>query len=161
MSDGPENPLFASVSDGGGSAATPTGFGPGDEADDDPGGLSGDVPKFEGSQVPVLDDLLVALIGSTIRGLTYREIHAFVLGAVPWILALVTGHPVLLAAAVGITVASLGLGRAGSDGRLGRAVRTVVREPWYCLGGALSGWVAGSMILALARVLGALVGVVA
>lgn len=87
--------------------------------------------------------------------LTYHEVHAFIIGFTPWFLFLVTGHPALLAVGVGVTLAAFGLRKVEN-----RALRVVVREPWYCLGGSTLGWMVGASALATARLVGVLVGTV-
>ena len=89
------------------------------------------------------------------RGLTYRECHAFIVGFVPWLLFLVTGHPALLAAAVGVVLACLGYRRLPN-----RVLRAIVREPWYCLADGVLGWLAGAIVLAWTRLLAVLGGLV-
>ena len=89
------------------------------------------------------------------RGLTYREWHAFTVGFIPWFLFLVTGHPALLGAAVGVVLACLGYRKLPN-----RVLRAIVQEPWYCLAGGALGWLAGAIVLAGTRLLAVLSGLV-
>jgi hypothetical protein len=89
------------------------------------------------------------------KDLTYREWHAFVVGFVPWFLFFLTGNSLLLGAAIGVVLVCLGYQRVPN-----RALRAIVREPWYCLAGGALGWLAGATVLAWARLLSVLGGVV-
>lgn len=86
-----------------------------------------------------------------LRGLSYDEFHGFIVGFVPWFLASVTGDPLLLAVAVGLTAAAIGHVQADI-----RVLRLVVRKSWYAFGGGVLGWVLGASILAWTQIYRAL-----
>lgn len=78
------------------------------------------------------------------NSLTYREVHAAVLGAVVGLLA---GHlrdtgyaPVAVALAVAFVALAFGV---AARGRLPVAQRTVRREPWYALAAFAAGGAVG------------------
>jgi hypothetical protein len=98
--------------------------------------------------------MLQGMIREWWQNLTYREWHAFVVGFLPWFLFLVIGHPLLLAGGIGVLLACLGYHRLPN-----RALRFIVREPWYCLAGAGLGWMLGAITLAWTQLLTVLAGV--
>jgi hypothetical protein len=87
------------------------------------------------------------------RDLTYNEVHAFVVGLVPWFFTVLLASPVLLA----VNVLLLGLLAAGV---LGSVLTFVLREPHYYLGGVLVGWFLAASTLAVGRLAAAVAGVV-
>lgn len=115
---------------------------------------SGDAPVAPGP-AESLGGMAKGMLREWWSHLTYHEVHAFIIGFTPWFLFLVTGHPALLAVGVGVTLAAFGLRKVEN-----KALRVIVREPWYCLGGEATGWLAGSFLLAMARLVGVLAGVV-
>lgn len=89
------------------------------------------------------------------KDLTYDEVHAFVVGFVPWFLYFLTGHVALLGAGIVVIAAALGLRKLPN-----RTLGYLVGEPHYCLGGAALGWLLGSVAFSAFRVVDALIGVV-
>jgi hypothetical protein len=87
------------------------------------------------------------------RDLTYNEVHAFIVGLVPWFLTITLASPVLLAVNV-LLLVLLYLGV------MGRVLTYVLREPHYYLAGVFGGWVLGASVLAAGRLAAAVAGVV-
>lgn len=91
-----------------------------------------------------------------VKDLTYREVHAYTFGFVPWFLAIVTGNAALVAASVGVVIVAI-LGRKTK--RFARVPKYVLKEPHYTLCGALSAYISASLALGFASVAASLFGV--
>ena len=136
-SDDGETPLFAGIEDSTDQGDEPT------------------ATKQPPAPSPDPLDMATQMVKGWLRGLTHREIHALFLGFAPWYLAIVTGEAALLALAVGVVGAAL-----TERKRPTKALRAIVGEPWYCLGGATAGWLLGSSTLAWGELLATAAGVV-
>jgi len=99
---------------------------------------------------------LPAIAREFVAGITYDEIHALIAGFAPWYLFVVTGHPTMLALATFVTASAVGLRWKPT-----RPLRYILREPHWCLGGGVLGWILGGNTLAMIRLATALVEVVA
>jgi len=94
-------------------------------------------------------------IEAWLKDLTYREVHAFVAGFAPVLvgLLLIVAAPALagevLVAGVGLTLAALGERKLRN-----RALRYIVKEPHYLLGGQALAVLVGVIVLGTIQVLG-------
>lgn len=127
-----------------------------EDTDHHPQGRPGDQLDETAPVAPVGSALdPVAIAGRFVDDLTYREVHAFLWGFVPWFLALAAESALLFTGAILVTASIIGFLRVPN----GKAT-SIVREPHYGLAGALLGWLSGATVLALVRIMAAFGGLV-
>lgn len=98
-----------------------------------------------------------AMVRQWANSLTYREVHAFIWGFGPWLLAMATGSAYLLTGALAIVLVSIGWLKLPHR----KTPKGLLCESHYALAGAVLGFVLGGTLLAFMRVvttLGGLVG---
>ena len=109
----------------------------------------------ENDQPPLAGSMPVS-VTAWMKDLTYREVHAFTFGFVPWFLGVVSSSSLLVAAGVGVVlVATYGQ----STRRFASVPKYVLKEPHYAQGGAFIAYVLASLALGLMSVLTAWAGV--
>lgn len=124
--------------------------GPASEANSKPDQRAGSAPLAPGGETPA--GMAKSALVAWWRDMTINEWHAIALGFVPWFLALVTGSEALLATGIFVVAGAI-VPRTSRFRRLSKALRTIIREPWYALGGSLAGWSFGALVLAVYQVL--------